>query len=224
MTPYFSLVLTERPLFSLVCHRKTPTLGVVSAHPRHLCDPPSSANEQMRKDPLLTSLHFERRWRAFLKYILKGKTKPLGKLNDYFAKIEHRNGGSPHLHIFLWIEDAPAVHQSSIRNLITYMTVLKIWLTFGRHGREKFIKAWIIQNDTQSNVFLGNFAHTFWFWPLKASVMSFFFYRFLRFYDQIWPKIPVLEWHIFWQCNLGYEKNSSYVANYWYILTLNVNT
>ena len=49
---------------------------------------------------------------AFLKYILKGKTKPFGKLNgDYFARIEHRNGGSSHLHIFLWIEDA---HQSSI--------------------------------------------------------------------------------------------------------------
>ena len=121
----------------------------------------------MRKDPLLTSLHFERRWRAFLKYILKGKTKPLGKLNDYFARIEHRNGGSPHLHIFLWIEDAPAVHQSSIRNLITYDSVEDLTLTFGGHGREKFIKAWIIQNDTQSNVFLGNFAHTFWFWHMS---------------------------------------------------------
>ena len=91
------------------------------------------------------------------------------------------------------------------------MTVLKIWLMFGGHGREKFIKVWIIQNDTQSNVFLGNFAHTFWFWHLKASVMSiffFFFFRFLRFYDQIWPKIPVLELHIFWQCNLEYEKTA----------------
>ena len=124
--PIFLLSSLKDPLFSLVCHRKTPTLGVVSAHPRHDMRPPSpysSANEQMRKDPLLTSLHFERRWRAFLKYILKGKTKPLGKLNDYFARIEHRNGGSSHLHIFLWIEDAPAVHQSSIRNLITYDSV-----------------------------------------------------------------------------------------------------
>ena len=46
----------------------------------------SSANEQMRKDPLLTSLHFERRWRAFLKYILK--TKVNLKVNDFFARTE----------------------------------------------------------------------------------------------------------------------------------------
>ena len=180
MTPYFSLVLTERPPFFFSLSPKDPYFGVVSRTSPSLMWPPLHLPmNKCAKIPLLTSLHFERRWRAFLKYILKGKTKPLGKLNDYFAKIEHRNGGSPHLHIFLWIEDAPAVHQSSFRNLITYMTVLKIWLTFGRHGREKFIKAWIIQNDTQSNVFLGNFAHTFWFWPLKASVMSFFFFFFL---------------------------------------------
>ena len=36
-TLYFSFVLTERPPFVLylVCHRKTPTFGFVSAHPRH---------------------------------------------------------------------------------------------------------------------------------------------------------------------------------------------
>ena len=48
-----------------------------------------------------------------------GKSKTLGKVNDYFATIEYQNRGSSHLHIFLWIEDAPAVHQSSIHNLIT---------------------------------------------------------------------------------------------------------
>ena len=37
MTPYFSFVLTERPPFFyyLVFHKKTSTLGVLSAHPRH---------------------------------------------------------------------------------------------------------------------------------------------------------------------------------------------
>ena len=39
----------------------------------------SSANEQMRNDPLLSSLHFERRWRAFLKYILMAKVNLLVK-------------------------------------------------------------------------------------------------------------------------------------------------
>ena len=126
MTPHFILVLTERPPFFFSLSPKDPYFGGrVRTSPSlpYVTPSYSSANEQMRNDPLLTSLHFERRWRAFPKYILKGKTKPLGKLNDYFARIEHPNGGSPHLHIFLWIEDAPAVHQSSIRNLITYDSV-----------------------------------------------------------------------------------------------------
>ena len=48
-----------------------------------------------------------------------GKSKPLGKVNYYFAAIEYQDRGSPHLHIILWIKDAAAVHQSSIHNLIT---------------------------------------------------------------------------------------------------------
>ena len=36
MTHYFSLVLTERPPFFFSLSPKDPTLGVVSAHPRHL--------------------------------------------------------------------------------------------------------------------------------------------------------------------------------------------
>ena len=60
-------------------------------------------------------------------------------------------------------------------SLFLLMTVLKIWLTFGGHGCEKnYLGMKIIQNDIQSNVFLGNFAYTFWFWHLKASVMCIF--------------------------------------------------
>ena len=42
MTPYFSLVLTERPPFFLylVCHRKTPTLGVVHITVTSICESP----------------------------------------------------------------------------------------------------------------------------------------------------------------------------------------
>lgn len=47
----------------------------------------SYPRETTRKDPLFSSLHFERRWKAFFKYILMGKEKPLGHIEDYFARI-----------------------------------------------------------------------------------------------------------------------------------------
>lgn len=36
--------------------------------------------KHVQNDPLLTAIHFDRRWRALFKYVLKGKTQPLGKV------------------------------------------------------------------------------------------------------------------------------------------------
>lgn len=59
----------------------------------------SSTGEDMRRDPLFSSLHFERRWKAFLKYVLMGKEKPLGNIEDYFARIEYQ---TEVVHIFIY--------------------------------------------------------------------------------------------------------------------------
>ncbi|XP_048731467.2 uncharacterized protein LOC125648408 [Ostrea edulis] len=64
--------------------------------------------QSMRKDPLLAATHFDRRFRALLKHVILGKTKPLGTVLDYFARIEFQNRGSPHVHMFLWIDGLPA--------------------------------------------------------------------------------------------------------------------
>lgn len=56
--------------------------------------------DSMRKDPLLTAIHFERRFKALMKYVINGKQKPLGEVTDYFAFVEFQNRGSPHIHMF----------------------------------------------------------------------------------------------------------------------------
>lgn len=38
--------------------------------------------------------------------MLKG-IQPLGKITDYFARVEFQNCGSPHIHMFFWIENVP---------------------------------------------------------------------------------------------------------------------
>ena len=78
-------------------------------------------NDALRKDPLLASLFFERRWKALLKYILKGQENILGHIEDYFVRLEYQNRGSPHLHIFLWITGAPSVDRSSSEQIISYI-------------------------------------------------------------------------------------------------------
>lgn len=61
----------------------------------------------MRSDPLLTATHFQRRFDALLKYVINGPKKPLGKITDYFARVEFQNRGSPHMHIFFWVKGFP---------------------------------------------------------------------------------------------------------------------
>lgn len=50
-----------------------------------------------------------------------GKGKPLGILADYFARIEYQNRGSPHLHIFLWILDAPTLFSKTASEITKYI-------------------------------------------------------------------------------------------------------
>lgn len=54
----------------------------------------------MRSDPLMTAIHFDRRFTALMKYIIKGPLQPLGEVKDNFARVEFQNRGSPHYHIF----------------------------------------------------------------------------------------------------------------------------
>ena len=62
----------------------------------------------IRDNPIMCALHFKRRWEAFLHNFLLSKPYPLGHIQDYFARIEFQARGTPHLHIFLWVTDAPS--------------------------------------------------------------------------------------------------------------------
>ena len=64
----------------------------------------------VRANPVMVAQHFVKRWKSLLKHIiLNGKEGALGEVTDYFARVEFQNRGSPHLHIFLWIKNAPNI-------------------------------------------------------------------------------------------------------------------
>ena len=33
---------------------------------------------------------------------------PLGKIKDWFYRVEYQQRGSPHIHMLIWLENAPA--------------------------------------------------------------------------------------------------------------------
>lgn len=74
----------------------------------------------VKNDPVLTALHFQRRFRILLKDVILKPLMPLGKVVDYFARVEFQNRGSPHFHIFFWIENFSEIF-SDHKKLVKYI-------------------------------------------------------------------------------------------------------
>ena len=53
--------------------------------------------------------------------ILLGKTTALGKIIDYFARVEFQNRGSPHMHMFLWVMDGPDIKSADHDTIVSFI-------------------------------------------------------------------------------------------------------
>ena len=62
--------------------------------------------KMMTIDPVMCAVHFHRRTFALMQYVFSSES-PLGCVSDYWVRVEFQMRGSPHLHMFLWIENAP---------------------------------------------------------------------------------------------------------------------
>lgn len=77
--------------------------------------------ELIKKDPVTCSRYFDHRFRMFMSQILRGKNHPLGKIVDFFYRVEFQQRGSPHIHLLLWIEYAPIYGKATneeIQNIV----------------------------------------------------------------------------------------------------------
>lgn len=80
----------------------------------------SNAAEFVKKDPFLTALHFQKRFKALLDHVIYGPLQPFGKIKDHFVRVEFQNRGSPHMHMFFWIENFEETFNDQTK-LISYI-------------------------------------------------------------------------------------------------------
>ena len=66
----------------------------------------------LQSDPATCARHFDRKVQLLFKF-LKSTAEPLGKLEDYFYRVEFQQRGSPHIHCLLWIEDLPELENNA---------------------------------------------------------------------------------------------------------------
>lgn len=61
----------------------------------------------IKSDPVTCTRYFNHRVQVFISDVLKSSLAPLGKILDYFYRVEFQQRGSPHIHMLVWIENAP---------------------------------------------------------------------------------------------------------------------
>ncbi|XP_069114560.1 uncharacterized protein [Argopecten irradians] len=69
--------------------------------------------ELIKSDPVMYARYFNHRVQVFISSVLKGEMSPLGSIKDFFYRVEFQQRGSPHIHMLLWIENAPIFGISS---------------------------------------------------------------------------------------------------------------
>ncbi|KAK0134798.1 OTU domain-containing protein 4 [Merluccius polli] len=80
----------------------------------------------LRRNPVTAARLFDHRWHCFLKDVILSKSQPIGKVIDYFYRVEFQQRGSPHVHCLFWVENAPRLDRDTdaevARFIDTYIT------------------------------------------------------------------------------------------------------
>ena len=61
----------------------------------------------IQSDPVTCARHFDYQFNTFLKQFLMTDIAPLGKIKDWFYRVEYQQRGLPHIHMLIWLENAP---------------------------------------------------------------------------------------------------------------------
>ena len=70
----------------------------------------------MMRDPISTARHFSHRALHMIHNVILHKSHPIGKVLNYFWRIEFQMRGSPHVHSLWWIDGAPNLDTEEGRN------------------------------------------------------------------------------------------------------------
>ncbi|XP_070548510.1 uncharacterized protein [Ptychodera flava] len=75
----------------------------------------------LQSDPVTCARFFDHRINEFINTVLKSPHEPIGKLTDYFYRVEFQQRGSPHIHMLMWIENAPNYQQNTPEEVTTFI-------------------------------------------------------------------------------------------------------
>jgi hypothetical protein len=75
----------------------------------------------IKSDPVTCARYFDHRVQSFINLVLKHQSRPIGNILDFFYRVEFQQRGSPHIHMIMWIKDAPVHGVSSDRAVAIFV-------------------------------------------------------------------------------------------------------
>ena len=75
----------------------------------------------IRENPVAAVRMFDFRFHKFLKEVIMSPAQPIGKVKDYFHRIEFQSKCSPHTHCLFWIDYEPQFGKSDIQELYEFI-------------------------------------------------------------------------------------------------------
>ncbi|XP_043953976.1 uncharacterized protein LOC122820538 [Gambusia affinis] len=77
--------------------------------------------ELLRRNPVTAARMFDFRWHVFVREVLMSPANPIGKIEDYYYRVEFQQRGSPHCHCLFWICDAPILDKNTDEEVIAFI-------------------------------------------------------------------------------------------------------
>ncbi|XP_052692014.1 uncharacterized protein LOC128170074 [Crassostrea angulata] len=81
----------------------------------------SEKNEILRCNPVTVARMFDHRFQVFHKEVILSPAEPIGKVVDFFQRVEFQQRGSPHMHCLYWIENAPNIDSDGVEVVCNFI-------------------------------------------------------------------------------------------------------
>ena len=75
----------------------------------------------IQSDPVTCARHFDYQFNTFLKKFLMNEYAPLGKIKDWFYRVEYQQRRSHHVHMLIWLENAPVFGVAKDEDVIAFI-------------------------------------------------------------------------------------------------------
>ncbi|VDI67925.1 Hypothetical predicted protein [Mytilus galloprovincialis] len=72
-------------------------------------------------NPVTAARMFNHRFHIFLKDVIMSDAEPIGKIIDYFYRVEFQQRGSPHTHCLFWVENAPKYGEDDNEEVMSFI-------------------------------------------------------------------------------------------------------